>query len=351
MNAEFHKADGKIALLLQPDYDFLFQMLSAAAPTCGGVSIQHLFCLSNTRQFTEDKKLCNLEYLKKILPLFINDLDYQVFYYYDNIDAHFQSFNGFPCLIITEDQAVLCTADYQSGIYVRDPEIIVLLWNLYEKYKSGSSSLFQPVKSLVEQCRVLGNMGWDQNPGYCLQTDPCLIPYITPEMAEKYVITDEENRDSVLSFIRSFIQSRSAMFPSENTHVFHTKKGIEKFLSTGRLSEIGEDFCRPFSPEDRIRLLRSLCETCKTGHHFLLKGSLEILPPDFNLCVNASGGYLLFCNARGRQIYLLFQEPFFINIFIDYLASLNEKYFYSTEEHLAYLESVLTQGSIDPAGE
>lgn len=343
---ETHKQHGKIALFLQPDYDFLFRLLSVALSPGSSVQIEHIFCLSNTLQFTSDHRLYNLLYLQEILPVFMNALDYHVFYYYDNLDSHFHNFNGFPCFILTGDEAVLCTADYQSGIFLCDRDTVDMLWKLFLDYKGKCKPLFQTIHSVAEECEILGNLDWYASQSYALQSEPCLVPFITREMLHKYIILDPKEKQAVLPIVKTFIASRKSTLSNENMRIYQTKKGVEDFLSSGRLREIGDDFYHPFSPEDRHCLLNSLYEHCPFGHSFLLKGTLAELPDNFHLCVNASVGYLLFNDYYGKQNYLLFREPVFLSIFHDYMASLDEKYLCSKEEYIHYLEKVLKNSRI-----
>ena len=346
---ETHKQQGKIALFLQPDYDFLFCLLSAALSPKSAVEISHIFCLSNALQFTSDHKLYNLLYLEEILPVFMNALDYHVFYYYDNLDSHFHNFNGFPCFILTEDEAILCTADYQSGIFIREKDTVSMLWKIFEDYKEKCRPLFQTIDSVAEECEILGNLDWYASQTYVLQSEACLIPFITDEMLSKYIILNKEEKQKLLPFIKSFIASRKSTLSNENMRIYHTQKGVLDFLASGRLLEIGDDFYHPFSLSDRFGLLHSLYSHLSLGYSFLLQGNLKELPHNFHLCVNASVGYLLFLDCYGKQNYLLFREPVFLSIFLDYLASLDEKHLCSREEYQSYLEKVLADSPVKTA--
>lgn len=336
----FSKPCSKIALFLQPDYDFLFQLLSAIAPTDHPVSVEHIFCLSDTFQYTSDKQLYNLLYLQKVLPLFMTTLNYQAYYYYDNVDSHFSSYNGFPCFLITDEAAMICTSDYRSGIFYDDSSVVSLLWELFNDYKNKCAVLFRTVHSVAEESDILSQTDWTATPCYILQDAPYLIPFITSDMVERYA-AHYFSDNTIFPKISNFIKTRRKMISNQNIHIFQTKKGLENFLISGRLAEIHPIFGDSISPEDRLRLLTALSKHCITGHYDLLRGPLECIPGGFHLCVNASSGYLLFNNYKGERIYLFFKEPTFLSIFNDYLMSLDEKYVYTNQEFLDYLKKLI----------
>ncbi len=92
---ETARTNGKIALFLQPDYDFLFQLL-ATMPATENLTIDHLLCLTTTDEFTDKNELVNLKYLHTMFPLYMAGLDYHTWYFYDKIHSHYHNFNLLP---------------------------------------------------------------------------------------------------------------------------------------------------------------------------------------------------------------------------------------------------------------
>ena len=80
VSLEIQKSSGKIALLLQPDYDFLLNMLSSLKPN-GNLKIEHIFCMSKTNQMSDNHEIYNLLYLNKILPLYFSNMDYHPYFF------------------------------------------------------------------------------------------------------------------------------------------------------------------------------------------------------------------------------------------------------------------------------
>ena len=131
VSMEIQKSSGKIALLLQPDYDFLLNMLSSLKPN-GNLKIEHIFCMSKTNQMSDNHEIYNLLYLNKILPLYFSNMDYHPYFFYEDIFAHYYSMNGLSCMILSSEYAITCNSDYTMGILHRNPAVVSMLWSMYD---------------------------------------------------------------------------------------------------------------------------------------------------------------------------------------------------------------------------
>lgn len=340
---EAEKEDGRLALLLQPDNDYLFHFLTGLGEADCSLSIEHILCLNNTVQLNRGSQSSNLLYLQKILPLYIRSMNYNVYYYYDSVDSHFSSFNGLPCLILTSEAAVACTSDFQSGILYSQSEIIRLLRNLFEEYKEKCSLLLQAFKSLTDELDAVQNSS--HQPGetsYLLLAEPCLVPFITPELVEKYLYPDLPNRESFTAILPQFLASRREALLQKNCHILYTLDGVRQFLKSGRLYEIPQDICPPFLPEDRKKLLSGILNEAP-GNYQLLKGSLEVLPANLHLITGPLYGYLMFTDRNNQIVYLLFQEPGLLSAFRDYIGTLGPDLLYSPEQSADLIRALLDE--------
>lgn len=306
---EANKSSGKIALYLQPDNDFLFSLLPNLNSSKTSLRIEHTFCLSKSAQMTADHKLYNLLYLKKILPLYINDLNYHPYYFYDDIHSHYYNFNGFPYMILTSEYAILCTSDYETGFLFHDSNIVSMLWTLYYSYQNHCSPLFHVVHSVFEQCTALGNMGWENVSGYSIQPEPCLVPYITQDIIRNNVYSHISEHASLFDFLWKYIVTAQKWVFNRKMHFYHTKEGLLDFAANGRISEIPIDIYKPASISERIELLQQFLTHCSSGCFHLLKSPLEHLSGNLHLCVNETSGYLLFTTVKNQNIYLIIEEP------------------------------------------
>lgn len=195
-------ADGKIAMFIQPDYKFLFSLL-ASLHASASLKIDHIFCVGTEYAFTKDHQLINLKYLREIFPLYMAGLNYSLWYYYDRIQSHYYNFNLFPCMILTSDAAILCSSDYQNGIFIKSPDVVQLLWNQFISYKEQCSLFFRPAPLTPENHRaVIDSMFdtfYDQNDLIGIQPEPCLTPFFTGNLLHEIFNYDLPQADAILA--------------------------------------------------------------------------------------------------------------------------------------------------------
>ena len=337
---EIQKENGRLCLMLQPDYDYLFHLLMGLGEYEHQFSIEHILCLGNSSQADRAVHDHNLVYLQKILPLYVRALDYNVYYYYDAVESHFSNLNGLSCLILTSCCAITCTSDFQSGILYGKPEIVQMLQKHFDVCREKCSPFFSPIHSIEDTCEMILKFFSENDEYYSLQPEPCIIPFLTPDLVERIIRSNLPGRAELISLLNDFLRRRKDSVSTENYHIFHTVPGLRRFMKTGRSYEIPEDLYIPFSPEDRKLLLYRLSPLFPERYH-LLRGPLENLPQNFHLWANASNGYMMFTNRKKETIHLLFTEPGLLTSFIDYLKNLEEKYLYTSEECHRLIEELL----------
>lgn len=340
---EAEKENGRLALLLQPDNDYLFHFLTSLGESECTLSIEQILCLNNSSQLDKSYHSLNLLYIQNVLPLYIRALDYDIYYYYDNVGSHFSSFNGLSCLILTSESAVACTSDYRSGIFYSQPETVGLLWELFRGYKEKCSLLFHPISSVTEELDMLQTLGQSTEVNYVIQPEPCLVPFITPDLVEKYVRTDLPDREALIPVLNRFLSLQKQGILSSHFHVYHTLEGIRLFLETGKIHEIPDGLCISLAPEDRKLLISRLLQNPEKNYQ-LLRGPLQYLPHNFHLYVSPSGGYLLFTNRLNQTVYLLFEEPGLLALFLDYLNHLDINYLYTHEQMQTLIQELIQRG-------
>lgn len=308
ISAETQKLSGKIVLLLQPDYEFLLNMLSSLKPT-GNLKIKHTFCVSKTNQMTENHEIYNLMYLNKILPLYFSNLDYHPYYFYEDIFSHYYSMNGLSCMILTSEFAITCNSEYTMGIFYKDPAVVSMLWNLYDSYQDKCRPLFYAADYLSMD----GNV---------------------PEFP---------NREASIRQIEALSHVNQAKMEKGVSNVYFTKRGLADFAAKGLIKEIPDHFYRPLTVKERIRLLKRILPCCRNGNYRLLKKPLNQLSDNLHLCVNSTFGYLLFNNIHNRTICLVINESSILTTFMDYLSSLDDNGLYNAEETAEFVQALIDE--------
>lgn len=341
---EINRENGEISLLLQPEYPFIFNLLeNMSIPDT--VKINHIFCLNNTDILTSDYKSVHMEYLKMIFPMYIQNLNYQAYCFYDNVQSHFHNMNLFPCLILTSEYALAVSSDFQSGIFYKEPGVVSQLHEFFQNTMANCLPLFHVLKLSAEKLDTLFDVTLStQNAekNYLLQPEACFTPFISDEIVNHALLPELSDRDQFFKVIKDYFASISRIIIDQPTLVFFTKNGIDRFIETGCLREIPDGFARPFLPEERIQMLEAFLPYCRNGVYHMLKAPLDQFPVNLHLCINDQLGFLTFENAAGETLYFIINEPGFLMLFIDYMESLEAKKdscLFSPEETEKFIQS------------
>lgn len=94
-----------------------------------------------------------------------------------------------PYLILTSDSSVMCTADYQTGLYYRDQETVRTLWKIFEKNRSQCQPLFKPIpispENYLSVFQHIDDAKDDPDKKIIgLQPEACMTPFITGKLLE-----------------------------------------------------------------------------------------------------------------------------------------------------------------------
>ena len=341
LNLEMQKPEGKICLLMQPERNYIMDMLAMAGIKRERLSIEHIFCLSNTNDIALDKKDYNLSCLNNILPLFARSIcDYKPYCYYDNIVSHNNRFNFLSSMILTSEYAVAFSMEEEYGMLLSDPQTIRQLQTLFYSLKEDASLMACKMDSLEKQLKAFANINFD-NIGIGFQQEACLVPMIPTAFLEKYlhrsILEQQLLKENVFQYVSVSGQILEA---SKSTFIF-TEKGIRAFVNSGRISELPESVYYPLEYSDRLVLIRRLMKECEAGKYQMLRPNAPITECKICLYSGMQGGYLLIPNAYGDRIFLELRESGLLNAFRDYFETLDRKYYYSTEETMSILKSLL----------
>lgn len=331
LTEELKNRNGHLYLLMQPDHDFFTNLLSTADYACSNVSIEQIIYMeSNTLQSYSNY---NIHCLEKILPLYCNTYEYSCYYYYDNRGVK-EKFSLFPYMIITSDYACLLTADFQKGYCVSDRKTIRMLTGIFNEYKSAASPLLRPFTDATVQLQYILEITKDAQEGYAFQMTPCITPYFTIDLLEKYIVPDILHRQEIILTVENYVK-HTYQIEDANMQVncIYSVDGIRKFMETGRLGEYPPELYRNVEMADRIVLLKRLHQNCRRKSIRFLKKNIVNLDNELFLFVTESRGYIIIENAPEQKlIYLDIEEPGLIFAFRDFCETLNDELFYTNEE-------------------
>ncbi len=341
---EAGRKDGNISLFMQTDYDFLFSLLSSLKPS-GTLKVQHILCMSSKTQFTSENELYNLQCLKKIFPLYMTELKYTVWYFYDEIQSHFYNFNLFPYMILTTDAAILCSSDYQEGIFFQDKDIVDMLRKIYLSCREKCSPLFEALQIRPENCvdifSSLFRFSYQDETMIGIQPEPCLTPFIAGEILDEIFNHDIENGSFILSQGQKAFGCSLQKISKNQFLLYFTLNGLIHFARTGRLEEFPEVFYRPLTPRQRIVVLQDVLTCCQDGTYRILEESLSYLPHNLHLCICGGEGSILFRDNSGHVVFLLIKESGLLDTFRDYMEHMEDSSFYKPEEAVLLVRNAI----------
>lgn len=343
LEQESSKEHGKIYIIAQPSHLEKINLSAYLLNFGSNISVQHILCMDNSKDLLSSEQNYNINCFKDILPFYGMQYEYVPYYYYDQVNSHFGSFNLMPCLFLTSSAAVVCSNDLMEGFYFSSSDIISSLNRYFHDALSNAKPLSTSFRSVLDTfLQNFYHKTSAQNIQYYLAAEPCLIRFFSDKILEQHLKSELSDREKILKLLKAYVEKQKSF---KNYYYFFTKKGLENFLETGRLHEIPDEIYEPFHDSDRINFLRQLYEENQSQPRtFLLNGDLTDIPDNFNLFSSASTGFLLFSKYYGLPSFLLLQEPKLIQGFYDFLSSIIENHLAaSIEETQQYLKGVLEQ--------
>lgn len=341
---ELNNEHGHLRLLFQPDYDYLMSFLTAENDSSSNTRIDHIICLNNDSLATHSKKNYNLDCLKQVLPLYGTNPYYNCHYYYDNIASRTYSIAMFPYIVITEKYACLLSADVQKGYLTSDPASIEMFIDIFDGYMERLTPFLSRIDSIFTQLEYAGSLTPGQETGYLFQMTPCLTPYITPSIMEKYISPNMPNRSHFIDKLKEHVRALAIGQKSDNITYIFSLKGILRFMETGIISEYPSSAYSPLELPDRIYLIRQLLQTCRSKSCRMLKNHIGNLDNELFLFVSHKKGYLMFpTQSEKNLIYLDITEPGLLFTFLDFCETLDDSMFFAPNETIQLLQTILKE--------
>lgn len=336
---------GEIQLLIQPDYDFLFDIL--AANYCHpNVKIDHIICLNSKTDLMDHCYDYNLHCLEKVLPVYGNVHNYNCYYYYNDVSYTTEVMTMIPYAVMTRHFACLLSNDLQSGCLISRASFLKLFHSIFEEHLAKVSPLLKPMGNLAEQLNYMMDLGTSALSSCALQPIPCMTPFLTKEILEKHIIQQLPNRTQLIEQLEKYISAsyNKLIFPS--TKLIFSLNGVRKFLETGRIGEYPSSIYHAIEPKYRIYLVKQLLISFHSHPYHVLKQDIGSLEDELYLFINQQKGYLMFLAPHTEQlIYLDIEEPGLLSTFWDYCENLDDELFFSPEEVEQELKSLIAEFS------
>lgn len=333
--SEASKTNGRVALLLQPDYPFLLHLLSTMQPA-GSLQIEHIFSLNSAEHFTETHELYELYYLENVFPIYMNSLDYRIHCFYTDELSHCQNLFALPYMILTSEYAITCTSDYQMGILYQDNDILQTLWNLFHSHQDLCQPIFQtfPIieNDLPSLFQYVANTRNSADVIINIQPEACILPFLRKDLLEKIFNYNIPMADSVISMADTLFLDNIQRIRDKKFIIYFTQYGITRFLQEGVLEEIPSEFYHPLNIEQRIRILHEIAQCCHDGVYRILKKPLNHLSENLRMCICGNTCSLTYQTNSGKHMCCSITDPFLLQIFQNFFTNIDPDVYYTSEE-------------------
>ncbi len=346
LSAEANLNNGRIAVIAQPEYSFLFEIMALIGMQNNSLVIDHIICLENSQG--EQNALYNLKCLQAMMPILVSGCVYHPKCYYDNVSAHFGQTNIMPYLIITSSSIIRISSDMSSALISGYPQFIEFYQKLFAQQQVGCFQMafnLHPkhgdVKYLYKMCSQSNYIE------FYFSVAPYLLPYLDENMLDPCVNSNTDS--SVFPIISEYLNYvRSKEFKASFKNVYFTKEGIDRFLAYGKLPEPLCEYYSPIKASDRYRILQAMYDDAQQEvyHPLLMNTDMINIPENLSTYVITGGitYFILNSNLKHHKSFVVTEESVFLS-FNDFFTYLPESSMvYSFSDTMSFLKNKLDQG-------
>lgn len=256
VHTEIEKENGRIDLMVQPEYDFLFQLLPMLAWERKSCTVRHILCLEATEKNGDNQY--NLSCLKTVMQTLSADCDYVPHYYYDNVAAHFSNNNLLPYLVVTGDCAIQISRGMEYAVCHTGKEYVSFFRELFEKALQKTQPFCSKIHTVPENLAFYVQVALnEESPQYGCSAEPCFVPYLSRDMLERHVNWEIPGMKALVDQLMGYVHGMRKSWGKQNMLIdYFTLEGLDYFCDTGRFWQIPDFACAPLGPRDRYEMLR-----------------------------------------------------------------------------------------------
>ena len=244
-------------------------------------------------------------------------------------------------MIVTTDYVLVFSENIKQGVLFSQKDMVANFSNLFESLKKESKSMGGQILNLEDQMNYFNSGDFEKIKGYEFQQQPCFVPLMPVEFADKYLIQELPNREMFVEMTVEYIRMLMEQLKSGMWTIMFTKDGIENFIETGNIDELPKGTYHEIEMADKKLLIRNLILACSSLNYRMMRQDAPIAKCRINLYTNARKGCMMFKNVKNQMIWLTLDENGILHAFNDYLASLEESNFYTVEETVEILKDIL----------
>lgn len=313
------------------------------------VSIHHLVCLNSDK---EQNQQYNINLLNRLIPLICGKADYNVNFYYGEIQSAFDtSSTELSNLLITDEFVFTFSADMKKGILYRNKEFHQFWMEIFEEKNERTESF------LVRHKNVLDTVSFYQNQSPCdisCQLQPCLAYALSLKILKDAICPALLGHHGIIEEFTNMMEQwgKIALHNNRPANInYFLDFGVSNFLETGRIAEFPSEFYTPLPVDVRCRMLDILCDQIESGlieAHLINYKEFKLDPSLIIQMCGTAAIHFIVCKQDGSQIVMRVTESSIVNAFREFLLGLKDtESILSKEETIKYIREKLKTFSIN----
>lgn len=334
--------DEPVYAVMQPDDSGLQECLIIAKKLNPSLEIFNIISLLPRTNGADSSIYNNLNLLHSVIPLTFASDTYHSYYYYSDGSIK-EKWPLHASYIITSRYALMFGNgdDSMSGIFSRDKNLIDGLHNNFTKMFQESRPLISLSTSPLSQMNLYYSTVQNKMISKRIQfsMQPCLCPYLSQDLCSKYLNIDIPGSKKIVEvFLSNMDYYRNAM--KSSTREIISLAGIKRFLKTGRIDELLDEFYNPLSVEDRVLVMQNWLESITPDSVSFL--SSDAFPVQYGLTITTTPSLFTTAFIYENKVYTFYsEEPTITGTFWDYFSNIDERRFLPFEEGKRQLEEMI----------
>ena len=322
LEIEANKKSGHIKLMVQPEYQYIFDCLTSIDFNRNNTLVEAIIVFDKNEG--HKSTTYNLNILQKLVPILFQCEVFHPYYVYDNVDTLFNHTSMLPFKIITSDFALIGET-FLKSLSVANP----------------ICQAFHPTPEEYLQSTFLSDEEINAEEVHELFYQPCF-----PSFCPEDILMDRLNKDIIPAEMQGVIAAYFDKIRAQYSthHISFTLEGLNLFMETGRVTEIPDFMYTYLTPPQRLALLKNIINSVDDGSFTprIVRSDKLSVPSPICICAPSEQNIIIyyFSPNKGQYIFHL-QELSLVHAFHDFLVYLPESSMvYSEEESKELLHAV-----------
>ena len=208
----------------------------------------------------------------------------------------------YPCYFISSRHVLLFHPEKNNGLLLSEPEIVQTIALSAAQQHTLHTAMAQFSTDEMDVQQVFSQQAAAQQALGEFSALPCLGAFTDRGMLDEILCPDIPARNAFIDMLYSLYQRLRGDSPAPH---FHTMRGFEEFVRTGKFQEMSSRIATPAPPKMRGELLRRICSAIQAGAQILLLDDRALPFPNglgleyFNNCLLVAGSI-----SEGENAYM-----------------------------------------------